>query len=130
MSKEKYNEKLREANLDTVTVTRNNSNRFSKILRKLELAGKEQSCIVCGARTFRDSAVVIRPGFWAAPRSFHKDGCALDEFMREAHAEIVAEETAQEKIWNATEGRRIVKEVSASVKKLLDKMKPKEGKDF
>lgn len=120
-----YQKQLEEAKLDDATVNSNNQKRFLKALKALEVAGKDNHCAFCGARTYRDSCVVIRPGFWAAPRSFHNSDCLLNKVMNEAHDEIVIEEEAKEKIWHRTEGRRIAIECQKRTSAILKEMKAK-----
>lgn len=120
-----YRKQLKEAKLDLSTRNGKNSTRFLKALKNLEVAGKDDSCAFCGKRTYKDSCVIIRPGFWAAPRSFHERDCLLNKVMNEALAEIITEEEEQEKIWQRTEGVIIARRVMASTRKLLDEMKAK-----
>jgi len=104
-----YQTALLEANLSNSQRNHRNAGRFLRALQEMEIAGEGYSCACCGAKTYKDSAVLIRPGEWARPRDFHKDGCPLDKLMRKAHKEIAEEETKVEEIWNATEGRRIAR---------------------
>lgn len=120
-----YRKQLKEAKLDKATINGKNSIRFLKALKDLEIAGKDNSCAFCGKRTYKDSCVVIRPGFWAAPRSFHESDCVLNKVMNEALSEIIKEEEEQEKIWRRTEGVLIARRVMASTRKVLDELKAK-----
>lgn len=118
-----YLDRLFEEGLSNFQRTERNSTRFCSTLKKLEVAGKDESCIVCGARTYKDACVLIRPGEWARPRSFHNSGCKLNELMYEIHAEIVKEEERVEVIWRSTEGKKIMADAVARAKKVLEGMK-------
>lgn len=120
-----YRKQLKEAKLDKATISSKNSARFLKALKALEVAGKDESCAFCGKRTYKDACVIIRPGFWAAPRSFHERDCLLNKVMNEALSEIIKEEEEQEKIWRRTEGVLIARRVMESTRKVLDSLKAK-----
>lgn len=118
-----YRDRLYEEGLSNSQRHEKNSARFFSTLRQLELGGEDESCIICGAKTYKDACVLIRPGEWARPRSFHKFDCKLKELMYEVHAEIVEDEQRVEKIWNATEGKAMMKDAVARAKKVLEDLK-------
>jgi len=120
-----YRKKLKESELDTASMSKRNVKRFFSALRALEVAGERDSCIVCGARTYRDACVLIRPGCWAAPAAFHEKDCKLAKAMSEAHVEIIKDETAREKIWDQIERPRIVRESLERTYGVLNALKGK-----
>lgn len=120
-----YRKRLKEAKLDCNSIAKNNSARFLKVIRQLEIAGKNDTCIVCGARTYRDACVVIRPGFWATPRSFHERDCMLAKFLGEACSEIIKDEEARDKIWQAIEAPILFRRIRDATSKTLNDLKAK-----
>ena len=78
--------------------------RLVAVLKNLETAGEDDTCIVCGARTYRDAAVVIREGCWIAPASFHANGCKLAKEMKNVEEESIPEEIEED--------RRVTREIA------------------
>lgn len=76
-----------------------NLGRAVSALKKLESC-QDGKCIGCGRKVYRDSAVLIRPGFWIAPASFHERDCPIAAVMSEMQKEVIIEEEARDKQWH------------------------------
>lgn len=66
-------------------------------LRGLECLN-DGKCVMCDGKTYRDSCVVLRPGYWSAPASFHKSDCALARVMGEFTTVVIADEKVDEEL--------------------------------
>lgn len=80
-------------------LTDRNFNRLRNALASLEHAKDGGKCAVCGARTYRDSAVLLREGCWIAPASFHESDCLLAKAMKDIEQLSIPEEKEDERKW-------------------------------
>lgn len=76
-----------------------NFSRLRDALASLEHAKEGGTCAVCNARTYRDSAVLLREGCWIAPASFHEKDCLLAKAMKDIEQLSIPEEKEDERKW-------------------------------
>lgn len=85
-------------------------------LRQLECEN-DGKCVVCGSKTYRDSCVVLRPGYWATPASFHKSGCALARVLGEFTTVVIEDEKVDEELDRPAQ-RKFAEELRARLRSM------------
>ncbi len=99
---------------------KNNLSRLTKALKKLERI-KGGTCLGCGKEVYRDAAVLIRPGFWIAPASFHEQDCPIAKVMSEIEQEVIVEERTLEIQWSKEFwAQPVQQDLLAKAKKIID----------
>ena len=88
-----------------------------KVIRSLECQ-PDGTCLGCGAKTYSDSCVLLRPGVWAHPRSFHKDNCVIDRILQDFTKEVIADEKVDD-VLDAPKRKKFVQESIRRTKELL-----------